>query len=64
MVESARSISCKASLYVQRIAVIEILTIAGKPFNIASCATLGFRFEDFTVENYDPHPHINAQVAI
>jgi len=24
----------------------------------------GFRYDDFTVENYDPHPHIKAQVAV
>lgn len=24
----------------------------------------GFRFEDFTLENYDPHPHIKASVAV
>ncbi len=24
----------------------------------------GFRFEDFTLENYQPHPHIKAQVAV
>ena len=24
----------------------------------------GFRYEDFTVENYDPHPHIKAEVAV
>lgn len=24
----------------------------------------GFRFEDFTLENYDPHPHIKAAVAV
>jgi thymidylate synthase len=24
----------------------------------------GFRYEDFTVENYDPHPHIKAAVAV
>lgn len=24
----------------------------------------GFKFEDFTLENYDPHPHIKAAVAI
>jgi thymidylate synthase len=23
-----------------------------------------FKFEDFTLENYDPHPHIKAPVAI
>ncbi|MCE9526153.1 MAG: thymidylate synthase [Planctomycetales bacterium] len=25
---------------------------------------LDFRFEDFTLENYDPHPHIKAPVAV
>ena len=24
----------------------------------------GFRFEDFTLQNYDPHPHIKAEVAV
>ncbi len=24
----------------------------------------GFRFEDFTLSDYDPHPHIKAQVAV
>ncbi len=24
----------------------------------------GFKFEDFTLENYDPHPHIKAAVAV
>ena len=24
----------------------------------------GFRFEDFTLEGYDPHPHIKAEVAV
>lgn len=24
----------------------------------------GFRFEDFTLENYDPHPPIKAPVAV
>jgi thymidylate synthase len=23
-----------------------------------------FRFEDFTLENYDPHPHIKAAVSV
>jgi thymidylate synthase len=23
-----------------------------------------FRYEDFTVEDYDPHPHIKAAVAV
>ena len=23
-----------------------------------------FRFEDFTLENYDPHPHIKGAVAV
>lgn len=25
---------------------------------------LDFTFEDFTLENYDPHPHIKATVAV
>lgn len=24
----------------------------------------GFTFDDFTLENYDPHPHIKAAVAV
>ena len=24
----------------------------------------GFKFEDFQLENYDPHPHIKASVAV
>ena len=24
----------------------------------------GFRFEDFQLEEYDPHPHISAPVAV
>ena len=24
----------------------------------------GFRYEDFTIQNYDPHPHIKAEVAV
>ena len=24
----------------------------------------GFRYEDFTLEDYDPHPHIKAEVAV
>ncbi|MDB5484251.1 MAG: hypothetical protein JWR29_155, partial [Tardiphaga sp.] len=23
-----------------------------------------FKFEDFTLSNYDPHPHIKAEVAV
>jgi len=24
----------------------------------------GFRYQDFTLEGYDPHPHIKAAVAV
>ena len=24
----------------------------------------GFKFEDFSLENYDPHPHIKGKVAV
>jgi len=24
----------------------------------------GFKFDDFTLENYDPHPHIKGKVAV
>jgi thymidylate synthase len=24
----------------------------------------GFRFEDFTLQDYEPHPHIKAEVAV
>ena len=24
----------------------------------------GFRYEDFTLEGYDPHPHIKGEVAV
>jgi thymidylate synthase len=24
----------------------------------------GFKFEDFELQNYDPHPHIKAEVAV
>lgn len=32
--------------------------------NPAVKALLDFKFEDFTLENYDPHPHIKAEVAV
>ena len=32
--------------------------------NPAVKSLFDFRFEDFTLENYDPHPHIKAQVAV
>ncbi|WP_374691961.1 thymidylate synthase [Accumulibacter sp.] len=32
--------------------------------NPAVCDLFGFRFEDFELEGYDPHPHIAAPVAV
>ncbi|HMP06028.1 MAG TPA: thymidylate synthase, partial [Lacipirellulaceae bacterium] len=32
--------------------------------NPAITDLLAFRFEDFMLENYDPHPHIKAPVAV
>jgi thymidylate synthase len=32
--------------------------------NTAITDIFDFKFEDFTLENYDPHPHIKAPVAI
>lgn len=55
---------------------IAILHMTGKLSNIASYALptmtlnpavkdiFAFRYEDFKLENYDPHPHIKAEVAV
>jgi len=32
--------------------------------NAAVTDVFAFRFEDFAVEGYDPHPHIKAKVAV
>jgi thymidylate synthase len=32
--------------------------------NLAVKDIFEFRYEDFTIENYDPHPHIKAEVAV
>jgi thymidylate synthase len=32
--------------------------------NPAVRSLFDFRFEDIAIENYDPHPHIKAPVAI
>ncbi|MCC7348702.1 MAG: thymidylate synthase, partial [Variibacter sp.] len=32
--------------------------------NPAVTDIFAFRYEDFTLENYDPHPHIKAEVAV
>jgi thymidylate synthase len=32
--------------------------------NPAVTNLFAFRFEDFAVEGYDPHPHIKAKVAV
>ena len=32
--------------------------------NPAADSIFGFQYEDFTLENYDPHPHIKAEVAV
>jgi thymidylate synthase len=33
-------------------------------FNPAVTSLFDFRYEDFTLEDYDPHPHIKAPVAV
>ena len=32
--------------------------------NTAVRDIFAFRYEDFSIENYDPHPHIKAAVAV
>jgi len=32
--------------------------------NPAATDLFAFRYEDFSLEGYDPHPHIKAQVAV
>ena len=32
--------------------------------NPAVTDLFAFRYEDFTLEDYDPHPHIEAEVAV
>jgi thymidylate synthase len=39
-------------------------TLPTMKINPAVTDIFGFRFEDFTVEGYDPHPHIPAPVAV
>ena len=31
---------------------------------LAAKDIFGFRYEDFTLEGYEPHPHIKAKVAV
>ena len=38
--------------------------LPGMVLNPAVRDLFAFRFEDFTLENYDPHPHIKATVAV
>ena len=42
----------------------EIRTLPTMKINPAVTDIFGFKFEDFTLENYDPHPHIKAKVAV
>jgi thymidylate synthase len=32
--------------------------------NAAATDLFAFRYEDFSLEGYDPHPHIKAKVAV
>ena len=34
------------------------------PLNPAVTDLFAFRYEDFPLEGYDPHPHIKAKVAV
>ena len=39
-------------------------TLPSMRINPAVKDIFGFRYEDFTVQDYDPHPHIKAEVAV
>ena len=38
--------------------------LPGMRLNPAVKDIFGFRYEDFTLEGYEPHPHIKAEVAV
>ena len=42
----------------------ETRTLPTMKINPAVKDIFGFKFEDFTLENYDPHPHIKGAVAV
>ena len=59
-----------AHLYVNHIEQARLqLARAPRPLpemriNAEANEIFGFRYEDFTIQNYDPHPHIKAEVAV
>ena len=50
----------QAKLQVRR----EIRTLPTIHLNQGVKDIFGFKFEDFQLKNYDPHPHIKAKVAV
>lgn len=42
----------------------DLRSLPAMKLNPAVDSIFGFKFEDFTLENYDPHPHIKADVAV
>lgn len=42
----------------------EILSLPTMKINPKVTDLFDFKFEDFTLENYNPHPHIKAAVAV
>ncbi|MDB4083363.1 thymidylate synthase, partial [Vicingaceae bacterium] len=42
----------------------ELRPLPTMKINLKVKSIFDFKFEDFTLENYEPHPHIKAAVAV